>query len=268
MLLLTLVGIAARGDDLVASSWWYSGFENGFPGDPGANEGLGEWLDFAGPYANFAQDGTDGGQNPNGCAWTILDRDDSEVEPVAGDHIYKGWVYARAQESHRAYPCIDVTATLDRPIVNSFMVYLDADYASLGNREWISLATWSNTWWNEGLHTIAVLGSGQLEMAHLDWDYVGPTPQADFPLRQWVRITWYLNPVTGGGDGTVLLWQDGVLTFRGKKPVPSSDKATFHWGMYASGGVDRAVMYNDEIRLWTLDEPWNDPNEEPIWPGG
>ncbi|MHC4403623.1 MAG: hypothetical protein ACYTG0_28535 [Planctomycetota bacterium] len=252
-----------------ATKWWYSGFENGFPGPQSANDGKGEWLNFQGAHKNFTKAGELPPSHPRGSAWTILHHKDSPITPYAGDYVYKGEVFRPDTESHRAYPGIDLPITLTKPMVNSFMVYLDLGYSQMGKRDWVSLATWSNTWWGRGLHTTSVLGTGKLEMAHMNkYSYVGPRPQPNFPLKKWVRITWYFNTPSdhGDGNGDVLVWQDGTLVFQGIHSAKSTDKATFHFGMYASGNVMKGVMYNDEVQFWTLSAPWPDPSIEPPSP--
>jgi sialate O-acetylesterase len=256
-----------------ATKWWFSGFEHGFPGPRDSNGGKGEWLDFAGMHDNLTKTGTLAPNHLRGSAWTIQHRNDCRIRPFAGDYVFKGEIFRRDTESHRAYPCIVLPVTLTKPMVNSFMVYLDVDYRHMTDREWISLATWSNGWWNNngGLHTLSVMGTGKLEMAHInDCSYVGPQPQPDFPVKKWVRVTWYYYPrsAEGHGDGKVLVWQDATLMFRGIHQAGSTDQATFHWGMYGEGSIGRGVMYNDNIQFWTLSAPWPDAATEPPSPYG
>jgi hypothetical protein len=251
-----LLASKAPADELV----WRSGFEDGFPGS--------EWLDFDhGAYsANGAM------PKDRVAAWTIVHRESGE--PVlAGKHAYKGWITGTAGDSHRAYPVIH--AATPTPLVNTFFVYLDADYERMSAPDWIHLGTWGNhdatakagKW---ALHTLAVRDR-KLEFAHTSpfhGEYVGPAAPADFPLRRWVRLTVYL--VYEGTDGFVQAWQDGVAMLRATVPAlkenPGTLLRTAHWGMYASGSVGRAVQYNDEIRICTLNAPLTDLMREPQCP--
>ncbi len=45
--------------------------------------------------------------------------------------------------------------------------------------------------------------------------------------------------------------------FQGIHRAKSTDQATFHWGMYGEGSIERSVMYNDNIQFWTLSAPHN-----------
>ena len=243
-------------DELV----WHSGFETGFPGS--------EWLDFDnGSYSA-------NGDLPHGrvSAWTIVDRQSGEPG-FAGNHAYKGWVSGTAGSSHRAYPVLH--SGTPTPLVNTFFVYLDADYERMSVLDWIHLGTWGNhdpaigsgRW---ALHTMAVRDR-KLEFAHtapFHGNYIGPAAPADFPLHRWVRLTVYM--VYQETSGFVQAWQDGVPMLRatvpGLKENPGTRLRTAHWGTYASGGVARAVQYNDEIRICTLNAPLTDLVSEPQCP--
>jgi len=224
---------------------WYSGFEEGFPG---------EWLDWG--DGSFT---TSGNANSGLAeAWTILKGGDLVY---AGEHVYKGWAVSAKSDSHRAYPVIHVD--IPSPLVNSFMVYLDVDYSNLSSSDWVHFATWGN---NEdwAVHTLSVR-ERKLEMAHLSWRYIGPGSQPEFPLRRWVRLTAYIH--YDGDEGYVRLWQDGVAMLEGTyTAVPGRNLMRAHWGWYSNGAVSRGVQYNDEIQIWTLDEPLTNLEREPPSP--
>ncbi len=232
---------------------WHSGFETGFPG---------EWLDY--DSGSWSADGS----MPAGrvSAWTI-DGLDGSVPPLFGDHVYKGWIIGSAAESHRAYPVLH--CDFPTPVSNTFWVYLEADYAQMSSSAWIHFATWGNghpdKW---ALHTMSVRDS-KLEFAHVSpssGEYIGPTPQPDFPRDRWVRFTAYLE--YGVGNGFVQVWQDGVAVMRAEIPslatYPGTHLQRAHWGMYASGDVAQGVQYNDGIKICTLDEPLVDLTTEPL----
>ncbi len=244
------------GASLACALAWQSGFENSFPG---------EWLN----YDNGSW--SPGGTMPAGrvSAWTIIDQ--TSGEPIfAGAHAYKGWIIGPAADSHRAYPGIHTE--IATPLVNTFWVYLDADYAQLSASDWIHFGTWGN--WDAGtnagvwaLHTMSVRDR-KLEFAHTEpflGEYVGPQPQPDFPLRQWVRFTVYVH--YAGTTGTVIAWQDGVRVLRAEVAQlaanPGTVLRTAHWGMYAAATVSAGVQYNDEIIIWTLPAPLVELDAEP-----
>jgi hypothetical protein len=225
---------------------WRSGFETGFPG---------EWLDY--DNGSFTASGTpNAGKNE---AWTIVDASDPLVPH--GAHAYKGWPTAAQADSHRAYPGVHLD--VPSPLVNSFLVYLDLDYAKLSATEWVHFATWGNNPnWN--VHTMSVRDR-KLEMAHLSWSYIGPSPQPDFPLKKWVRFTAYIR--YQGAQGYIRVWQDGLAVLEGTyTQVSGTNLMRAHWGWYSSGSIDHGVQYNDEIQIWRLSEPLTDLVVEPASP--
>jgi hypothetical protein len=258
-LLLVSLGIAAPA--AAAPDWdlvWQSGFEQGFPG--------GEWH----PYNN-------GSWSPSGAmpagrvsAWTIVS--EASGEPVlAGNAASRAWVTAPAGSNHRPYPALhaddpnNVTEPIATPAVSTWWVWLDCDWAAMGTQQWISLGTWTN---NEAwvVHTVSVRDR-RLEFAHTDpfaGEWIGPLPRPAFPLRQWVRLTMYLD--YHGTDGFVQLWQDGVPVMRAdwRLPMPGTDLLRAHWGLYAHPGVASATLYNDELAIWSLSEPLTDLVSEPL----
>ncbi len=252
-----VLSLVAHGSGLCSEIAWHAGFEQDFPSSAWSSEGR------EGYSAS--------GKLPAGrvSAWTIVDRQSGE--PVfGGQRAYKGWIVAPAGESHRAYPVIHVD--IPTPVINTFFIYLDADYSRIAETEWISIGTWGN--YDPGtstgkwaLHTAAVRRR-KLEFAHttpFHGEYIGPQPQPHFPLRRWVRITVYI--IYEGATGFVQLWQDGARMLRATVPElsrsPGTRLRTAHWGMYASGTLGHGVQYNDEIRICTLDSPLLDLVREP-----
>jgi hypothetical protein len=235
---------------------WQSGFEASFPSR--------EWLDYdEGGYS------ATGALPPNrASAWSIVDNQSGE--PVfAGKRAYKGWITGPAASSHRAYPVVHTD--IPTPLVNSFMVYLDVDYGRMRNA-WLSLGTWGNydpihktgKW---ALHTMAIRNR-KLEFAHVSpftGRYLGAAPQAEFPLRRWVRLTLYIQ--YAGDNGLVQVWQDGTPIVQAKIPALQAHSGTrlrtAHWGLYASGDLDHGALYNDEISICTLDAPLRNLIDEP-----
>ncbi|MBI1388517.1 MAG: hypothetical protein GC154_08725 [bacterium] len=247
IVLFALLGsIAAFAQDQpTATPAWFSGFEKGFPG---------EFLNY--DNGSYTKTGVSNAGKYE--AWTI-----QSDFVFSGSHAYKGWLSGANDAStlHRAYPVLH--SEIPSPLVNSFMVYLDVDYAKLGGN-WMHLATWGNNpdW---EVHTLSVRNR-KLEMAHLDWKYIGPRPQPDFPLRQWVRITAYIW-YPPEGDGTVFIWQDGVPMLSGTYTArQGKNLMRSHWGMYAPAGVASGTHYNDDIEIWTLSGPWADFSMEPPSP--
>jgi hypothetical protein len=223
---------------------WQSGFENGFPG---------EWLNYQDSSFPFSEDGTATG---DASQWTIIGA--GEVPIPEGDFVYKAWVSSAAAASHRPYPAIHVD--IASPLVNSFLVYIDLDYDELSG-DWFHLATWGNNpdW---AVHTVSIR-ERKLEMAHLDWQYIGPEPQPDFPLRTWVRMTAYIDYSPGASE-TIRVWQDGVPILAGTYTAEvGQNLQRAHWGLYCPATVTSGAHYNDDIQIRTLDAPLDDLETEP-----
>ena len=85
-----------------------------------------------------------------------------------------------------------------------------------------------------------------------------------FPLGRWARVTVLLDLHAGA----MHVWQDGAVV----EHVRGIARATrtmcqWHWGLYASGDNTDVVLYEDDVVVWRLDEPWADAAREP-WLGG
>ena len=250
---------------LAAGSARAGGAAGPSPGDPEAfpvwrttfEKGRRDWS-YAGNLATkFVEPGapTDGMTE----AWTI-----SEEKPFQGRFSYKGWIITPKGPSHRAYPCQHLK--VEGPVCNSWYVWLDCDYKKMKSGEWIHFATWCNSTWGPGLHTMSVVNRG-LEMAHCKWKWVGPSRLRRFPMKQWVRFTYYYN-FRPKGDGTIWIWMNGELVFEAEKTHSHQYFERAHWGMYGSGSLDHGVQYNDDIQLWRLSGPWPDKDREPPSPYG
>ena len=66
------------------------------------------------------------------------------------------------------------------------------------------------------------------------------------------------------------MWVDGQPAWEGQsnKRWDNSSLQCAHWGMYAGGPVDHGIQYNDEIRIWTLENPLPISLREPRDPLG
>ncbi|MBI5724582.1 MAG: hypothetical protein HZA50_11525 [Planctomycetes bacterium] len=224
---------------------WQSGFE-----DPS----LGDWTWLS---PSFSRDGK-----------IVSGRMESYMitteNAFSGRYAYKGWIVGAQTENHRAYPCHSFK--VESPIVNSWYVWLDCNPAKFNDADWIHFATWCNSNWGPGLHTMAVRTKAlELEMAHCEWKWVGPPEMRKFPLKKWVRFTYYAH-YRPAGDGKIWVWMDGKLIFEAQKNHNNQFFEQVHWGMYAHPHVDNGVQYNDDIQLWRLSAPWTDKNREPPSP--
>ncbi len=244
---LVLAGLAWT-QDPVATPYWRSSFETGFPG---------EWLNYDG-----------GAFSPTGAAgagrtehWTLVDAASAPAGAKHGSRVYKGWITGTASESHRAYPVLH--SDFPSPLVNSWWVYLDTDYSRFPSGGWHHFATWGNNpdW---SVQTMSVLGNGKLEMAHIsNLKIVGDNTM---PLRQWVRFTAYIA-YSPNGDNTLFVWKDGRPCMRATNITPGGGNLMrSHWGLYTSANLPEGIQYNDDIQIWGLSAPWTDFDREPPSP--
>ena len=194
-------------------------------------------------------------------AWTIVDGSEVTGGAIHGDKVYKGWLLNAASESHRAYPCIHCDYA--SPLVNSWWVYLDTDYANFPSGGWHHFGTWGNNpdW---DVHTMSVLGNGKLEMAHIDsFEVLGVN---DMPLRRWVRFTVYVE-YAPAGKNLIFAWMDSTPVMSAKNIKPGgSNLMRAHWGLYTSSNLFEGIQYNDDIQIWDLSEPWTDFSRVPPSP--
>lgn len=245
-LILCSAGIFSQ--DPIPTKYWRSSFENGFPG---------EWLNY--DNGTWTETGV---PNPGKDeAWTIVESSEVPEGAIHGDKVYKGWVLNVASESHRAYPCIHCDYA--SPLVNSWWVYLDTDYANFPSGGWHHFGTWGNNpdW---DVHTMSVLGNGKLEMAHVDsFEVLGDN---DMPLRKWVRFTVYVE-YAPAGKNLIFAWLDSTPVMSAKNIKPGgSNLMRAHWGLYTSAILFEGIQYNDDIQIWGLSEPWTDFSRVPPSP--
>jgi hypothetical protein len=235
---------------------WGSGFENGVPG---------EWLNYITRY--FADGNITGAQG-----WTLATASGSQ--PVfAGNYAFKASVlgyFGGGDGTRRAYPVIN--SNIPTPLINTFMVYLDVNYNVMGSGDWISIATYSShpdqiNW--PDIHGLSIVNR-RLEMAHMEspgfsGQYVGPSPQPEFPTRRWVRMTTYIH-YESSGRGRVDVWQDGVRVYTGIQQSTSNNTTLTvgHWGLYTNDATWQATLYNDNVNIWSLNQPLTDFTREPV----
>lgn len=246
--LFFLVPLFIFGRDPVPTKYWRSGFENGFPGEWHSYNG-GAWTETGIPNPGRTE------------AWTIVSGNECPGGAKEGTKVYKGWLLKDSSASHRAYPGIHCDYA--SPLVNSWWVYLDTDYANFPSGGWHHFGTWgNNTTWD--VHTMSVLGNGKLEMAHVDSLKI--LSDVTMPLRKWVRFTVYIE-YAPAGKNLIFAWMDdrAIMSAKNRKPGGSNLQRA-HWGLYTSGNLFEGIQYNDDIQIWGLSEPWIDFSRVPPSP--
>lgn len=201
-------------------------------------------------------------------------------QAVSGGWSNRSEITCAIDESHRGYGGLqfdgdDVVEAytntgsgIDAPfgVVNTYWSWLEVPYP-FENGRWFSFFTVNNSCdWSDQVITLGLEDpSNRLTPAHIlttggTVEFVDGAP--GFPLGQWVRTTIYVNYV----EGRMHLWQDGVELLDATFSRGDTDMCQWHWGMYASSDNTDVVLYEDDLSLWKLEEPWVDFAVEP-WLG-
>jgi hypothetical protein len=262
------------------TAMWFSGFENGFPGNEWLNYSNGTLVANGQPDYNYSSN------------WSILNQTQASqdgVAPLSGNSVYKGWINYQSADSHRPYPVLHVDPSSTYfpdttfnsylngtpvPVVNRFYAWADWDPSSITSSDWLSFLTLGNNVnWN--VVTMSLTGpQGKLEMAHAPFTDVLSTPTY-MPQHQWVRFTTYVDfqhnllYVWMNGQLTFKMTQGGNLNYTGGTDLNAAQTAYLrraHWGLYANGNFSNATVYNDAIQLWTVQQAITDPTQEPWSP--
>ena len=183
--------------------------------------------------------------NPNHTsAWTYVDASQAPGVVTTG-HAYKGWITATdSPSSHRPYPILDRTSAGDTPfagpvVVNEWRVYLDQGNAGkgVGTSHWIQFATLGNIGWYDNLMRFNV-DDGKVVAEGAAFQYVGPTPQPEFPIGK--RVTYTVYKDFENDVQTWHLWQDGVSIFHFSGTNPGVAISSSRTGGSTRGTTSRA----------------------------
>ena len=181
----------------------------------------------------------------------------------SGEWAHTGWLTGEAPAvperdgpNHRGYPTAQFAKAgaepCPSPCVFDMWVWLDVE---LGKGQWFSLATLaldpSDRW--SRVITVNVGAEGWLHLGHVP---VTGAAQRDFqtdvpfPMRQWVRVTTYLDARPGG---VAAVWQDGALaSAAGIDGVPGGLVSQAHFGLYAPPALLTGRVVNDDLTVWTV----------------
>jgi hypothetical protein len=212
----------------------------------------------------------------NGCQSNAISNERS-VSPTRSIRSEITCAYAAEGNVHRGYGGVQFDG--DRPVaaftnqgqgidapnglVNTFHVWLDTD-TTFTDGKWFSFWTVNGSCdWSEDVLTLGLEDpSHRLAAAH--YQPGGGTrtfaPNAPgVPLRQWVRITIYVNYHAEA----LYVWQNGTKITDVTFTRANTRICQWHWGAYASGDNDDVVLYEDDNSIWKLEEPWTDFAREP-----
>lgn len=185
----------------------------------------------------------------------------SQVTCPSHTSVHRGYggVQLEGEQVLAEYTNRGVGADARHGMVNTFWVWLDVPY-DFANGRWHSFWTvTTDCAYEEEVVTLGLEAPDRrLAPAHVEATV--RTPGAPpFPLRAWVRITVYVN----AHEGELHVWQDGVHVSRSRFSRASRTLCHWHWGLYASGDNTAITLYEDDLSLWVLDEPWSAFAREP-----
>ncbi len=195
---------------------------------------------------------------------SVLTRHDRWQQVVhGGSWAATGWLTGQVPATpevdgpnHRGYPTVQLTRMGRQPCTTPCLidlwVWLDV---TLAPGEWFSLATFalepSDRW--ARVVTVNVSDRGLLELFHVPTHGVGERMFATsiaFPMRQWVRVTTYLDATPAGGAAVV--WQDGRLASAARVDGGTGVVSQAHFGLYAPPTVMHGRVVNDDLAIWRL----------------
>jgi hypothetical protein len=198
---------------------------------------------------------------------------------VSPTHSHRSEITCVSDESHRGYGGLQFDGDqvraaytnqgsgIDAPhgVVNTYHSWLEAPYP-FQNGKWFSFWTVNNDCgWNDAVITLGLEdASNRLTPAHIKSTGGSVTFAANapgFPLGEWVRTTIYVNYHAG----EMVVWQDGQKLLDATFSRSDKDICQWHWGAYASKDNDDVVLYEDDISIWKLNEPWTDFAVEPYF---
>jgi hypothetical protein len=212
----------------------------------------------------------------NACQSNALSQDRA-VSPTRSHRSEITCTYTTEGNVHRGYGGLQFSGDqlvpaytntgqgIDAPfgIVNTFHVWFDTTATFTGGK-WFSFWTVNGSCdWSENVLTLGLEDpSHRLAAAHYQTGGGTRTfaPGAPgVPLRQWVRITVYVNYHTE----TMYVWQNGTKISDVTFVRASTRICQWHWGAYASGDNDNVVLHEDDNSIWKLQQAWNDFSREP-----
>ena len=196
----------------------------------------------------------------------------------SGTYAHKGWIYGVnppstpfVNNNHRAYPTVQLHKTPGGgyacPCFVEFYAWLDMPLDEPG--EWFSFATLarstSDSYWNAVTVNVSApnpapgtTAGGVLHLMHVPSAGLRePTFQTStivFPMRQWVRISIYIDLDPANGEAKA--WQDGQLVSAAPVTGGNGKLEQAHFGLYAHPGIGSGVVYNDDLLII---ENYDDP---------
>lgn len=173
-------------------------------------------------------------------------------------YVYQGQVVCSASNSqnHRLYPTLNLEHCIKGPFKSTFWLWVDLPSGAL--RGWVSFATYTNVKnWKDlfGVNLGTKNGLAHLVIFHVPEFGKGEFIRENligFPMKKWVRVD-----VSVETDGQIKVYQDKYLVASAVKDWGSDGPAICeaHWGLYAEGKTDKALLLNDDISIISYGTP-------------
>jgi hypothetical protein len=196
------------------------------------------------------------------------DHEFSTEKAISGSHSHKAWITsARAENNdgliylpHRAYPTIQLHKTtmgsFVTPCIITFHAYLDISLTDrpLGQiDDWFSFATLSpdksDNWERTILVNIAL--DNLLRLVHAPdqgkQEYIYQNTTLQYPYREWVRISIYID--LSKDNGYAKVYQNGTLVSHAEVNGGNGLLEQAHFGLYSSAAIPSGTIFNEDLEI-------------------
>jgi hypothetical protein len=221
---------------------------------------------YGGGWGNHCQQ--NGFSEDHAVSGTRSHRSEITCAYEEGGDVHRGYGGIQFDGDHPMEKYTNDGVGIDAPfgVVNTYWSWLETPTIFSDGR-WFSFFTVDNNCaWQDHVLTLGLEDETmRLAAAHHWWNGGSREILPDapsFPMGRWVRTTIYLNYY----EGVMHVWQDGQEVQRVNFIRETPEICQFHWGVYASADNDDIVLYEDDISIWKLEEPWTDFSKEP-WLG-
>lgn len=196
------------------------------------------------------------------------DHELSTEKTISGSYSHKAWITAPRAENndgliylpHRAYPTVQLYKTtmgsFVTPCIITFYAFLDItliDRPSGQIDDWFSFATLSPDKSDNWIRTILVniAPDNLLRLVHVPdqgkQEYIYQNTELQYPYREWVRISIYIDLSPSYGYAKV--YQNGILVSHAVVNGGNGLLEQAHFGLYSSAATSSGSIFNDDLDI-------------------